>query len=173
MKQEKVPISELIEKLKKERDDLFDSAISSTDETELKEFIKIKNIDDELFESLVLIYSNFKIHNQELKKQNLVLFRNIISHNIDALTHLESYITELEDNKSLVPSNTVVTPVENNTKEISTVKSWQELLLMPKTLIVTTLCILTIIGVLFGIVKYDPKTTQVIVDIVKVNTKKD
>jgi len=102
-----------MQSMKDKLDALKEALYNSTENTVDSDFtrlIKIKDIDDELFETLILIHSNYKNEMQSVKRLNSNTITKLIDLQIDMLTHYKLVLADVDNLKNGSVKNQLLTP---------------------------------------------------------------
>ena len=170
-------LDSIIEKLKELRTDITNGALIVEQETEFEELIKIRDIDDELYETLILIYTR--------NKNKLLTVKNDYTRNTIAI--IDMNITILE---AIIHKTHPAHPNENehqdanNTQQVihqpkvATPFTWNDLL-NPNNVFKIVIGVIILLLVLWSMFLISPKATEDTVnavnktiDTVNNNTKK-
>jgi len=83
------------------KDEFYNIQLDNNDNDFIK-LVKLKDVSDELYETLILIHSNYKAEIQSVKTNNYRMLTKLIDTNIDLLNRYKEIINELRpknDNK--------------------------------------------------------------------------
>lgn len=84
--------------LQKIKDEIYDISNDRVDDDFIK-LVKIKDINDELYETLILIHSNYKAEMQAVKTNQIRLISKIVDQNLETLVHMQKTLTEIDNLK--------------------------------------------------------------------------
>mgnify|MGYP007043493296 CR=1 FL=1 len=84
--------------LQKIKDEIYDISNDRVDDDFIK-LVKIKDINDELYETLILIHSNYKAEMQAVKTNQIRLISKIVDQNLESLVHMQKTLTEIDNLK--------------------------------------------------------------------------
>lgn len=97
-------------RLRELKETIYDLQLEHDYDSDFAKLIQLKEIDDELFETLLLLHSNYKSSLQTLKFSNLKAMSLIIDSNLEMITTIKSHIAKeitkvAEDNKEKEKDN--------------------------------------------------------------------
>jgi hypothetical protein len=82
----------LEEKLEKLKDDLYFTDTTNGDESDFVKLVQLKDVSDEVYETLILLHSNYKSSMQNLKYNQMITLTKVIDINIDMLNKIKDKI---------------------------------------------------------------------------------
>lgn len=88
----------ITESLNKLKDDIYLLSTDGVDDDFIK-LVKIRNIDSDLHETLILIHSNYKAEMQALKTSQIRSLTKVIDKDIELLYHTKSMLVDIEQLK--------------------------------------------------------------------------
>lgn len=84
--------------LQKIKEEVYDLSNDRTDDDFIK-LVKIKNINDELYETLVLMHSNYKAELHGVKNGQIRYVSKLVDENLEILMHLQKTLVEIDNLK--------------------------------------------------------------------------
>lgn len=84
--------------LQKIKDEIYDISNDRVDDDFIK-LVKIKDINDELYETLILIHSNYKAEMQAVKTNQIRLISKMVDQILETLVHMQKTLTEIDNLK--------------------------------------------------------------------------
>ena len=108
-------MQEIKKKLKMIRDELLDANMAGDDD-DYGRLVKLENIDEELYQTLLMIHQNYKAEFQAMRSGNLRTISKIIDSNIDAIDAFEEFteykllLKELNEAKARTRLNLFLNP---------------------------------------------------------------
>lgn len=104
-------MDKIIEQLEKIKEEITDASLSVGQDDHFVDLVKLKNVEDELYETLILIHSSHKSEIQAIKSSNLRTLHKIIDSNMKVYKIIEEITKNLSD---LTNKACNTTPVQNN-----------------------------------------------------------
>lgn len=76
------------------KDEIYDSHIENDNTDDFTRLVQLKDVTDEVFETLILLHSNYKSSMQTMKFSQIVTLNKLIDANIEMLSSLKKNVNE-------------------------------------------------------------------------------
>ena len=128
------------------RDEIYDLSHNTNDD-DFKKLMQLKDINEDLHETLILMHTNYKSNMMALKHGQITLITKLINYQLEIINKNKEVFKELENLKNN-PSNT-------------------SSLLLPKNIVIVLGSLLVFIGALWFMFKSDSGAGNLVIEVLK------
>lgn len=129
----------ILENLEKIKDEITEANLTTGPDDHFADLVKLKNVEDELYETLILIHSSHKSEIQAIKSNHLRTLHKLVDNNVKIYTLISDITKQLEtlNAESLaVQANHMKEQTGQNVQNTNNAGIVKTILLNPKNLII-------------------------------------